>query len=422
MAMTASINDNTIMGDDSYDAFLNILEGDCNRSVTVDSPPAVKCGEVLNPAGGFVSHGLSSLNSDGGKYAGTDDLPPPDEDECGAVLNQGGSIPRRSLVTLHETERSLSNDTFSLLISSKLLSTPFIIAILVFSIQITAFSFLYVNVTDKSNRENPFNFPPNVEVAVRAAELLAIIIAIIVQDDVKKVILILQDGYDADMFQETFGPDATKFKWALSIVLRATEGLFGLFVAFMLIMQSAKVLDLLLNFTAMEFVSVLDDVVFIMLREGYFGSRMMEQAKKCEAEYNVSRISSLKPSYLSAVYFVTIFAFMFGSWFTIMENQKQGDYLCQRMYIQVDKAPTIADLTGIYTINHTERFKGRLTSSQEDEKGKIGYCADEKAWTLKMQEPSQPYDPCLDWLAKSSESFDFEVLGTSSSEWCELSS
>ena len=74
-----------------------------------------------------------------------DDSPPPDEDECGAVLNQGGSIPRRSLVSLHETERSLSNDTFSLLISSKLLSTPFLIAILVFSIQITAFSFLYVN-------------------------------------------------------------------------------------------------------------------------------------------------------------------------------------------------------------------------------------------------------------------------------------
>ena len=61
--MTASINDNVIMGDDSYDAFLKILEGDCNRSVTVDSPPAVELGEVLNPAGGFVSHGLSSLNS-----------------------------------------------------------------------------------------------------------------------------------------------------------------------------------------------------------------------------------------------------------------------------------------------------------------------------------------------------------------------
>ena len=284
-----------------------------------------------------------------------------------------------------------------------------------------------MNVIDKSDGENPFQFPPNVRATVRAVELLAIIIAIIVQDDVKKVILILQDGYDADVFQETFGPDATKFKWALSLVLRATEGLFGLFVAFMLIMQSTKVLDLLLNFTAMEFVSLLDDVVFVMLREGYFGSCMMKQAKKCEAEYNVSRISLLKPSRLSAVYFVTIFAIMFGFWFKIMEEQKQGDYLCRRMYIQVDKAvrePTIAALSGIYTNNQTEqdRFKGRVTSSQEDGKGKIGYCADENVWTLKMQEPSKPYDPCSDWLVKSSESFDFEVLSTSSSEWCESSS
>jgi hypothetical protein len=424
--LTASINDNIIMGDDSYDAFLNILEGDRNRSVTVDSLPAVERGEVLNPAGGFVSHGLlSSLNCYGGKCAGTDDLPPPDEDGCGAVLNQGGSVPRRSLVTLHETERSLSKDTFSFIIISKLLSAPFLIAILVFSIQIAIFSFLLVNVTDLSNSKNPFNFPPNVESSVAAVELLAIIIAIIIQDDVKKVILILQDGYNADVFQETFGPNATKFKWALSLVLRATEGLFGLFVAFMLIMQSTTVLDLLLNFTAMEFVSLFDDVVFVMLHEGYFGIFMMKEAKRCEAEYNVSRISLLKPSCLSAVYFVTIFAFMFGSWFKIMENQKQGDYLCRRMYIQVDKAPTIAALSGIYTNNNTERdrFKEeRVTSSQEAGKGKIGYCANENVWTLKMQEPSQPYDPCLDWLAKSSESFDFEVLKTSSSEWCESSS
>ena len=283
---------------------------------------------------------------------------------------------------------------------------------------------LFVNVIDKRDDENPFKFPPNVGAAVRATQVLAIIIAIIVQDDVKKVILILHDWYDADVFQETFGPDATKFKWALSLVLRTTEGLFGLFVAFMLIMQSTTVLDLLLNFTAMEFVSLLDDVVFVMLREGYFGSCMMKQGKKCEAEYNVSRISLLKPSRLLAVYFVTIFAVMFGFWFKIMEEQKQGDYLCRRMYIQVDKAPTIDDLSGIYTNNQTkqDRFKGRVTSSQEDGKGKIGYCADENVWTLKMHEPSQPYDPCSDWLAKSSESFDFEVLRTSSSEWCESSS
>ena len=84
----------------------------------------------------------------------------------------------------------------------------------------------------------------------------------------KKVILILRDWYDADVFQGTFGPNTTKFKWVLSLVLRAAEGLIGLFVTFMLIMQSKTVLDLLLNFTAMEFVSLLDDGAFLMLREG----------------------------------------------------------------------------------------------------------------------------------------------------------
>ena len=32
------------------------------------------------------------------------------------------------------------------------------------------------------------------------------------------------------------------------------------------------------------------------------------------------------------------------------------------------------------------------------------------------------YDPCLRWVAKSSESFDFDVTKTTSSQWCALSS
>jgi hypothetical protein len=93
------------------------------------------------------------------------------------------------------------------------------------------------------------------------------------------------------------------------------------------------------------------------------------------------------------------------------------------MYIQVDDefAPALVGLSGIYTINNNEQFGGRVTSSQENNgQGKIGYCEDEKVWTLKHQDPLVPYDPCLDWVAKSSESKDFDVLKTTSSQWCEL--
>jgi hypothetical protein len=280
-----------------------------------------------------------------------------------------------------------------------------------------------VDVIDLSNSRNPFNIPTNVESTVRATQVLAIIIAIVTQDDVKKVILILRDGYDADVFQGTFGPDATKFKWVFSLVLRASEGLIGLFVTFMLIMQSKTVLDLLLNFSAMEFVSLLDDGAFLMLREGYFGIGMMKQATLCETKYSVSHTSSLKSSRFSAVYFIIIFAVIFSGWIGIYENQSKGEYLCQRMYIQLDDkvTPDLAMLSGIYTINQKERFGGRVTSSQEKNgQGKIGYCEDENVWTLAIQDPLVSYHPCLNWVAKSSQSFDFDVIITASSRWCEL--
>jgi hypothetical protein len=280
-----------------------------------------------------------------------------------------------------------------------------------------------VDVINLDNSRNPFTIPANVESTVRATQVLAMIIAIVTQDDVKKVILILRDGYIADMFQGTFGPDATKFKWVLSLVLRASEGLIGLFVTFTLIMQSKTVLDLLLNFSAMEFVSLLDDVAFLMLHEGYFGIGMMKEAKRSEKKYSVSHTLSLKSSRLSAVYFIIIFAVMFSGWSGVYINQATEEYLCRRMYIQLgdEFAPALVGLSGIYTINSNEQFGGRVTSSQETGKGKIGYCEDKNVWTLKIQDPLMPYDPCFGWVAKSSESFDFDVLKTTSSQWCELS-
>jgi hypothetical protein len=167
------------------------------------------------------------------------------------------------------TERYLPRDTFSFLVYTRRLSLPSLVAALVFCLQIAIFSLVSVDVIDLSSAGNPLNFPPGVEATVRATEVLAIIVAILTQDDVKKVIHILRDGYDEDSFHDAFGHEASRSKWALSIVLRGLQGLLGLFVTFMLIMQSNTVLDLLLNFSAMEFVSLLDDVAFSMLSEGY---------------------------------------------------------------------------------------------------------------------------------------------------------
>lgn len=166
-------------------------------------------------------------------------------------------------------------------------------ATLVFSLQIAIFVILTVDIIDVSNARNPMMFPPNVETPVRITEVLAIVIAIITQDDVRKAVNLLREGFDQDPPRAFEG--ATVAKWILSIVLRAIEGLLGLFVTFLLIMQSSNVLDLLLNFSAMEFVTLMmDDVVFSLTSEGFLGRTLKKDAKKLSNTfYHVSHLSTL---------------------------------------------------------------------------------------------------------------------------------
>jgi hypothetical protein len=198
-----------------------------------------------------------------------------------------------SVITLESdfTKRYLPEDTFTFLIYSHVLSRTFFLATFVFFFQIAIYAVLAYDIIDETSKINPFNFSVYVDAPVRIAEALAIVVAIITQDDVRKAVNLIRDGFDEDLVKAF--PGATKVKWILSIALRAIEGLFGLFLTFLLIMRSSTVIDLLLNFLAMEFVSLLDDVVFVLAREGFFGRGHLqkEAMKVSNTFYHVSHFA-----------------------------------------------------------------------------------------------------------------------------------
>mmetsp|Transcript_15304 Transcript_15304/g.31113 ORF Transcript_15304/g.31113 Transcript_15304/m.31113 type:complete len:266 (-) Transcript_15304:1384-2181(-) len=131
-------------------------------------------------------------------------------------------------------EKTLSEDTFSFLIYSKVKSRSFFCAMLVFLMQITIYVIIAVNIIDLTDEKNPLSFPPDVDVPVRISEALAILIAIMTQDDVRKALILSREqfhqegllGGQNDLPHAFEGATATK--WVLSIILRATEGLLGL--------------------------------------------------------------------------------------------------------------------------------------------------------------------------------------------------
>ena len=153
-------------------------------------------------------------------------------------------------------ERTLPEDTFSFLIYSDVFSWSFICGMMVFLFQISIYIILGMNIIDIEKKKNPVGFPIDVVTEVRISEAIAIFISIIAQHDVRRAICLYRDGFDKGGITQVF-KGATLSKWTLSIVLRASEGLLGLSITFLLIMRSSSVLDLLLNFSAIEFVTML---------------------------------------------------------------------------------------------------------------------------------------------------------------------
>jgi hypothetical protein len=319
------------------------------------------------------------------------------------------------------SKRYLTNDTFSFLVSSsKTLSSPVLFAIVVFIIQVAVFTLVAIDITDLENTGNILNIPHNVEAPVRVTEVLALIIAVLTQDDIRTSMNLLRDGYRPSYFEEFEG--ATKTKWAMSIVLRALEGLLGLFVTFLLVMQSENVLDLLLNFSAMEFVSLLDEAGFTLIKQGLVGSEMRKAAKRVSRTYYHVPHGKHK-AWSSAAFLILLMGAMIGAWGAIYSRQLQGDFVCDRIFVQLDDGfvPTLGAFSGLYNVNKDRVIHGRVTyeSSLEGDPSIIGYCSEEGAWTFAIrsdQDDDGETDPC-DWVATSSESSSFDVASTASLQW-----
>ena len=328
---------------------------------------------------------------------------------------------RRQSSTCDYTKRSLPEDTFSFLIYASLRSPSFYLAAFVFTLQIGILVFLTVDILKTStNPKNPMNFPSNVEFPVRIAEVLAIMIAIITQEDIRKAVSMLRDGYDQNL-HKTF-KEATFPKWVLSIVLRASEGLFTLFVTFLLIMRSNSVLDLLLNFLAVGFVTTLDNVVFALISEGFLGKALKKEALKLSiTSYYVSHssVDSRAACIVTVAYFVVLFTSFYAGWGIIYWKQTRGKYMCDQVYAQFGDwvVPMLGTFTGLFK-QQQQQFGGRLSFRDDrDEGALLAYCQEENRWTFSVTKDNDNVSNPCNWYAASSESQDFDVLATANSQW-----
>eukprot|EP00586_Coscinodiscus_wailesii_P019031 CAMPEP_0172518068 /NCGR_PEP_ID=MMETSP1066-20121228/290236_1 /TAXON_ID=671091 /ORGANISM="Coscinodiscus wailesii, Strain CCMP2513" /LENGTH=1365 /DNA_ID=CAMNT_0013300363 /DNA_START=216 /DNA_END=4313 /DNA_ORIENTATION=- len=319
-----------------------------------------------------------------------------------------------------EETDDFSEDTYTFMLFNPPQSPPFIMALIVCTIQVAIFIFIIVELTDFENSRNPLGVPPDVSKEVRACQGIALIIATFTQEDVRTSIILIHDGYLSLRIVRAFSGQVTLPKYIASISCRLLMGVVGLLATLLLIITESSVLDLFLTFTAIGFVSRLDDLTFILCTHGYFG-KYMQRITQVVSEAFYVKLSKRRLHKNWALLLlnnkslmVLILGSMFIAWGVIGSQQMSGSLLCDTVYVQFgdEFLPLLGTFSGHYDRTGHSYEERRSRDIQSDINfgiegiAKFVFCHKHKFWAFNihptMSIDNKKFDPC-DWLVRSEE-------------------
>jgi hypothetical protein len=311
-------------------------------------------------------------------------------------------------------KKQLPPDTFSFLVCSKILSQPFVLGMTVFIFQITIYSLLALDLINPLS-ENPLDIPANVETNVRVTQFLAVIVAVLTQADLRTSLEQVNEGYRTDRIGKEFG-EASCVKWWFATTCRFLQGALGLVVTFFLIVTVDTVFNLLVNFTAMEFVSQLDDVAFFLAGTGYFGSKNADKSQEIdETSYPQAADEKKRRVTIHFILLLVVFSGTLAGLVLIVKKQTSNEYLCKQLFVYSTQIEPIQ--SGVYDLKKGGRNNKRVEyvylkgADETESEFMFGYCDKETVWTFYKYG-----DPC-DFSARSDETRTFDISTTVSSPW-----
>ena len=212
------------------------------------------------------------------------------------------------------------------------------------------------------------------------------------------------------------------FIWYGSNGLRCFEGCYSFVATFLLIVTSETVVDVLLTFSAIHFVSFLDNVVFWLARVGYFGRAFQTEAlhpmccnikftsvpalmrskiqrqggeedpsQTNDSDDTQSTLDNKKNKTQTDTTATTLPIFLRGivlrialaviaviAWSVVISKQNHGDYLVTHIYVQMGDATnlTLATFSGVYVRSRhrnpdTKRFSYHSRNVQGEDRGEL---------------------------------------------------
>ncbi|OEU06031.1 L domain-like protein [Fragilariopsis cylindrus CCMP1102] len=200
-------------------------------------------------------------------------------------------------------------------------------------------------------------------------------------------------------------------------ILRLSQGIFAITVTLLLIVTSSTTIEIILNFTAINFISTLDDVGFEIIKRGKYGPKFEEEAK---------RIEKLHVRYFCTIIPVGVILFSMIC-FMIFLQESNNHWVTKIFRVQFqDEEQGLQVYNGCYqknedAINRYEGFRRKLYESfgYNSESAKFGYCIDDRRWILFNGDNTNPCEAGGNdnELARSSKTDTFDVSTMFEEQW-----
>ena len=286
--------------------------------------------------GRYPCEKLTKKNDNNPMSTGTSNTAFSVEDEaCGGgaevELTSMALEPTTAVRAISKNERKLSK------VDPDWICFPFVTGFFVLSLQIFIYLIVLIATIDDGA-------PPPADTLLRMAQFFALIVALYTQSDLVDAIFLLTEG------SERFEEITTPFKFTVSNIARFIAGNLGIVASFALVIYAPDVIDLLLNFTAIEFVATLDDSAFQLAGKGFLGLTLKKKAKEIE-DFRYEAIIRKSSTYIKVFAYVCYFVLYCGGLIVIMALQHNRIIgVDNEVYFQFDdtNVPSLFGISGVY--------------------------------------------------------------------------
>lgn len=200
----------------------------------------------------------------------------------------------------------------------------------------------------------------------------------------------------------------------LSCLLRLIQGLLASFVVFLLVCTTNDVVDIVLNFTAVNFISSFDDVAFELAQWGKYGPAIKAEADRIEElpcpacmhrkRQHIRYVFTVVPVFIALLLCLILLTYRQDSsrfWLTDTIRVQFKDDELRNVYNGCYKESMRIDKRVVFQSNENNAAEA-----------KFGYCQQEKKWYLYTGNSTHPCDIAeIDKVAFSSKTYFFGTYG-----------